>query len=290
MMVYITCFTVVAGRPGPGNTFAIGYATSTDGLVWEKYAANPVFEADGTGFDAAAVGWNAVLVERDTWVLYYMGEKIYGAAGPIGRATAPGPTGPWTRSEDPVLLDGSQNEWDVLGVVPDSIVATGQGYAMYYTGGHVIAELGSMIGMATSPDGITWTKYNDPATTEPPYAESDPVLPIGLEGWRMTNIYESCVLKTVVGWEMFYSEKGLSKGATVATYRIGYATSGDGIHWTKYDGFPVLSYKDDPAAAASFQLAPYSVVVSDSTYFLYYDYHWISGDGIGVATGTVTRE
>jgi len=272
-----------------GQTFSIGYATSTDGLVWEKYSGNPVFKANGTGFDAAAVGWSAVLVEGDTWVLYYFAEKTFGYDGVIGRATAPGPTGPWTRSEDPVLMDGSPTEWDALGIIPLSVIATDQGYVMYYVGGRIISETGGMIGLATSPDGITWTKYDDPTTTEPPYAESDPVLPLGLEGWTMVTLNESCVRKTAAGWEMFYSERGSSKSERIPAYRIGYATSDDGIHWTKYSGFPILTYKDDPAASTSLQLLPYSVVVNDSTYLLYYDYRWSTGS-IGVAMGTVTRE
>jgi hypothetical protein len=38
------------------------------------------------------------------------------------------------------------------------------------------------IGYATSTDGIMWTKYDNPATTNPPYAESDPVLVPGSPG------------------------------------------------------------------------------------------------------------
>jgi hypothetical protein len=279
-----------SGAASGWPTFEIGYATSRDGLTWERYSGNPVFSADGNGFDAVAVGGSAVLVEANTWVLYYAGEKAMGIGGPIGRATAPSPTGPWSREEKPVLMDGSPTEWDALGIIPLSVIATDEGYVMYYAGGHITSETGGMIGLATSPDGITWTKYDDPTTTDPPYAESDPVLPLGLEGWSMTNINESCVRKTAAGWEMFYSERGLSSSGAIPAYRIGYATSDDGIHWTKYSGFPVLSYKDDPAASLSFHLLPYSVVVRDSTYYLYYDYHWSTGRGIGVAIGTVTRQ
>jgi hypothetical protein len=277
----------------PGwRTFEIGYATSTDGLTWEKYAENPVFKADGTGFDAAAVGASPVLLEGNTWVLYYMGEKTVGVGGPIGRATAPDPTGPWTRSEDPVLTSGSPTEWDAQGLIPCSAIATGGGYVMYYLGlgSSISTEANDMIGMATSPDGIAWTKYDDPATTDPPYAESDPVLPLGLEGWKMSNIYEVTVRPTTEGWEMFYSEKGWSKDYGIPVYRIGYATSDDGIHWTKDSAFPILTYKDDPTSSTLMHLLPSSVVVTDSTYLLYYDYHWSTGGGIGVATGTITRK
>ena len=88
---------------------------------------------------------------------------------------------------------------------------------------------------------------------------------------------------------MFYSERGRAEGQGVAD-RIGYATSEDGIHWNKYNGFPILSYKDEPA------ITPYatplfcgSVIVNDSTLFLYYYRDWHESGAISVATGTVTH-
>ncbi len=53
----------------------------------------------------------------------------------------------------------------------------------------------------------------------------------------------------------------------------------------------VMRLKDDPAEPASKHaiLLAGSAVVNNSAYFLYYDYSWHTG-GIGVATGTVTRE
>jgi hypothetical protein len=268
---------------------AIGYATSADGLTWEKYASNPVFGADDIAVDAADIQSGAVLVEGDTWVLYYE----YGVSDTprrIGRATAPGPIGPWTRSEDLQLAAGSEGEWDAKGLVPVSVTASDEGYFMYYMGGDFLADRGIMVGLATSPDGITWTKYDDPATADPPYAESDPVLQTGLEGWRMDDIVGSARPITQ-GWEMFYSEKGWTSGRTVAAYRIGYATSSDGVHWTKFSGFPVLSDEDDPAGPFSYDnLRVMSVIVSDSTYCLYYDYLRSTHVAIGVATGTIARE
>jgi hypothetical protein len=270
---------------------AIGYASSANGKVWEKYASNPILEGDGTGFDSGAVVGVLAAVEGDAWVLYYLGQQMYGSMSQsgIGRATAPDPTGPWTREENPVLTPGSTGEWDSRGVAPASVIATDEGYVMYYGGGDLIGDTNVMIGMATSPDGITWTKYDDPATIDSPYSESDPVLQVGLEGWTMSNISGCTVRQAADGWEMFYSEKGWSKD-TAPAYRIGYATSEDGIHWTKSSGFPILTYKDDPGSSTSANLAVGSAVVSDSTYFLYYDYHWSTGIGIGVATGTVTWE
>ena len=45
------------------------------------------------------------------------------------------------------------------------------------------------IGYATSSDGIAWTKYDDPSTTAPPYAESDPVLGLGPGSFETVWVY-----------------------------------------------------------------------------------------------------
>ncbi|MBL0347004.1 hypothetical protein [Candidatus Villigracilis affinis] len=52
------------------------------------------------------------------------------------------------------------------------VIETDDGYRMYYSGTDGMG--GSTTCMATSSDGTQWTKYNDPATTEVQYQESDP--------------------------------------------------------------------------------------------------------------------
>jgi hypothetical protein len=99
------------------------------------------------------------------------------------------------------------------------VTATKEGYRMYYTGGINPDRMyirdpdhegsGSMCGLATSADGINWTKYDDPSTTEAPYAESDPVLQPIPSGWGAEDVICS-VMKTNTGWEMLY--KGFGDG------------------------------------------------------------------------------
>ena len=268
---------------------AVGYATSPDGLTWEKHAANPVFAADGTGFDALAVDVGAVLVEGDTWVLYYMAYRTPTALS-IGRATAQSPSGPWARDEDPVLTSGNTGEWDAKGIYPASVIPTDEGYVMYYIAGDFTTGHDIMIGLATSPDGNTWTKYDDPTTTDPPFSESDPVLRPGFEKWQMVSIM-GCVRQAADEWEMFYAEKGTAPDYGSSRFRLGYATSADGVHWTKQGGFPLVDEEDYPSCPEAMNdLRAQAVVVNDSTYFLYYDYGLVSPSGIGVATGTVARE
>jgi hypothetical protein len=77
---------------------------------------------------------------------------------------------------------------------------------MWYSG--YDGSTGTNIGYATSPDGINWTKYDDPITTVPPYDESDPVLDIGLPAsWDDTYVGLCGVIfdNTESRYKMWYS-------------------------------------------------------------------------------------
>ncbi len=114
---------------------AIGLAVSVDGFAFTKSAANPILQADGSGFDAYAVSGATVLVEESAWIMYY-GAKSSGGSGPgdfIGRATATRPEGPWIRLHTAVLSVGSSGEWDAGFIAPSSVLRTDSGYLMYYT-------------------------------------------------------------------------------------------------------------------------------------------------------------
>jgi len=89
------------------------------------------------------------------------------------------------------------------------------------------------IGYATSPDGINWMKYDDPATTSPMYIESDPVLPTG-SSWESTFVSYPYVMKEKNVYKMWYT------GCNPSTCGIGYAESSDGINWTKSALNPIL--------------------------------------------------
>jgi predicted GH43/DUF377 family glycosyl hydrolase len=267
---------------GPGNIGAIGYATSSDGVSFEKHVGNPILAGDGSGFDADYVGFPAVLVEEGTWIIYYLGQAS-GGQMQIGRATAPAPYGPWTRNYNPVLAPGSFWEWDGAWVMPSSVIPTDSGYVLYYTGAGN-APIRSKIGRATSTDGLVWTKYNDPSTGSP-YAESDPVLQPGPpDAWDYRYIFRSSIRQTAGGWEVFYG----GYAAMHLSSAIGYASSPDGIHWSKDPRNPTLHPKDEPMAAAYLQNP--SIVQTGSTDWLYYDdmeYFDDTNTHIGVAKRTM---
>ncbi len=232
------------------------YLTSDDGFTWTQQGDGPVFSTDDVPYAGTAAMASSVLVEDDgTWVLYFytVGNQFSSAPASwaIGRATAPAPTGPWTVDAEPVLLPGAAGDWDAAQVTAPSVVKTDQGYFMYYTGLSDFGAVNSMrIGLATSPDGITWQKYGDPVLT--PGAEGD---------WDGVLVHQPRVVQTPDGFVMSY--RSMQPGGSNKAY--GFATSEDGIHWTKYAGNPYLSDKDIQRRSFWYN----SLVYHDNSYYVF---------------------
>lgn len=202
----------------------IGYLTSPDGSTWTEVTEDPIlYSADVPLTNLAALA-SSVLVEADgTWVMYFYTWNEVTPAAEIGRATAPAPLGPWTIDPEPVLTHGGPGSWDSAHVDAPSVVRTEDGYLMYYAGS-TDAPRTAQIGLARSPDGVHWTKYDDPATTEAPFAESDPVLTADRTDVRF---HQPRVERVGEGYVMIYRMMPMS-GTQMG---LGIATSQDGIHW-----------------------------------------------------------
>lgn len=144
----------------------------------------------------------------------------------------------WTKYEgNPVLDPGPPGAWDDESIWKPSVLFDGTTYHMWY--GNTTDGLWINIGYATSPDGIVWTKYDDPTTTNPPFAESDPVLNTGEPGeWDDEIIMGASVLLLDNIYYMWYTGGGVP--SFYGPFSIGRATSTDGINWEKDALNPVL--------------------------------------------------
>jgi predicted GH43/DUF377 family glycosyl hydrolase len=242
--IYHMFFNGIISYPAP---VSVGYATSTDGRAWTKVSKSPVLLSSQVKYAPLTIFVSSVLVQPDgTWVMYFYtldnSGAIFGGPATIGRATAPQPTGPWTPDAAPVLQPGKAGSWDAMSVASPSVVRTDTGYAMYYTGVASLNDTHGAIGMATSADGIHWRKYNNPATTVPSYAESDPVLLPGANGaWDGQRLLDPNVVRAENGWVMVYLSAAPPGTAPKNYSAFGYATSSDGITWHKSEANPVLS-------------------------------------------------
>jgi sucrose-6-phosphate hydrolase SacC (GH32 family) len=267
---------------------AVGLATSKDGYHFEKYEGNPILAPDGTGYDAAMVAGYVLLHYDSIWTMYFGAGELarYGPGQSIGRATAKQITGPWVRDEKPVLTTGSMGEWDAGFIFPSSFIKMEDGsYRIYYTGGGDFrGDVITYTGLATSADGISWKKYNDPGTHQHPYADSDPVLPAGNKNdWDSHGSWCAFVYKNQAGFNMYYTGSNFKKAYPECS--IGFASSKDGILWKKFLKNPVFTVKDDPFSANAQRdtiIEGSWLAFQDTVCFMYYDYGVIVGK-IGVA-------
>jgi uncharacterized repeat protein (TIGR01451 family) len=124
-------------------------------------------------------------------------------------------------SANPILTSGASGSWDSAQVWDPTVLKDGNTYKMWYVGIDNNGTYG--IGYATSSDGITWSKYLGNPVVVPSLSWEDSVFsPIVVNGGGI--------------YRMWYAAKSNLDGKT----RINYATSADGISWTKYNYSAVL--------------------------------------------------
>jgi len=133
----------------------------------------------------------------------------------------------WTEyAGNPLNVHGTPGSWDWSVVVPSVIFNSDSNrFEMWYTSFTGSFPNGG-IGFAYSGDGMNWTKH--------PSAVMTP----GATGWDSLFVGAACVIKESGSYKMWYTGW---KSITRLPRSIGYATSPDGINWTKYSGNPVLS-------------------------------------------------
>lgn len=145
---------------------AIGLATSSDGINWQRDSNNPVLEkGDSTQWDGFWIESPAVLYDENIYKMWYTGVakdwKIR-----IGYATSPDGK-VWTKYPlNPVLEVGTAGSWEDLWAAVPAVIKTDTLYEMWYSGISVADKMDDVIdtvraGYATSTDGINWNKYFD---------------------------------------------------------------------------------------------------------------------------------
>lgn len=164
---------------------------------------------------------------------------------------------------NPVLSIGPNGAWDDDDVWRPTVLKEVSGYKLWY-----VADDGSnpsRIGLATSNNGLNWTKYG-----------GNPVLSPG-GGWETGGLSGSSVIFDSGQYKMWYTGFDSS-----GVGHIGYATSPDGINWTKHGGNPVLSPGGGGWEDADVMFP--SVLKLGSTYHMWYEGHDGSTHRLGHAT------
>ena len=166
-------------------------------------------------------------------------------------------------------LVGGTEGLDPEGVETFSAVPMDDGsYVAYFSGALAASPSTSyVIGLATSPDGVTWDKQTTPVMTpDLPWEQ-----PFDAGGFEVGGVLEPSVIVEDGLWRMWYVGFGRDPGAPddAAYARIGYAESADGITWTKR---PDPVFVRDPGASFEAHGVSHANVVADPRggYHLFY--------------------
>jgi len=315
---------------------------------WAKHDSNPVFVKWGL-METYAIGQPTNLYENDTFKMWYTACAV-DHRGRVFRANSLDGIH-WTRANLglPVLDIGSPGSWDQKWLDTPEVLHDQTGYRMLYYGDTTdqpapIGGLGSALGLATSADGLAWTKDSvnpvfrkDTALSwQNLWVESPALLFVNdtLRMWYSAVAYEPGRLLVRIGYawsldgrdwtrlptpaidlglpgafddmwaavpavirrdslyEMWYSAVSFADQAandTIDTLRIGYATSTDGVNWSKYSE-PVFSTFSPPYRPEADSGGPWApdVVFDGSRYRMWYETKF--GFGYAVTSSTATEE
>ena len=204
-------------------------------LVFRKTGRILLDVGEAGSFDSTQAKYPCILRVGGEWWMWYNGRTDDRFTGSIGLAVSLDGIA-WTKQNggEPVFRHGPQGSFDATKVDHPAVLRFGGKFHMWYTAGD--RRSAYTIGYAVSQDGIRWTRGND----------ATPVFGPGAKGrFDDKAVLHPAVVRDESGLlHLWYNGVGPQK-----SFRVGHATSEDGIHWTRQnDGEPVLK----PSIVGSF--------------------------------------
>ena len=185
----------------------LGYATSTDGIHWERYSENPVFSEKWTE-DVF------VFKNEGNYFMYAEGDNdvphLLTSADGIG----------WEEQGDLTILTTKGDTVPAPYGTPAVWIEDGQWHLFY-------ERNDSAIWLAKSDDKLTWTNVQD-----------EPVLPLGPDGYDLHAVAANQIVKYNGRYFMYYHANSDIKWQAEWTSNVAMST--DLIHWKKYPGNPIV--------------------------------------------------
>lgn len=199
------------------------------GRQWTEYSSNPVLGPSVGSWDGDYTVSPRILLENGTYRMWFSGGGRPASNG-IGYATSADGIS-WSEHVGPVLSPGSAGVWDSSSVTLGSVLWNGTLFLMWYRGTNPTTYQTGAVGLATSTDGVSWTKIS-----------GNPVLKAtAVDQGYIANPY---VLKPTGTYGMWYTARSAAYPKTSPYTEILFATSYDGTHWTKWP-HPVLQPSTD---------------------------------------------
>jgi uncharacterized repeat protein (TIGR01451 family) len=191
----------------------IGLATSPDGINWTRHGSNPVL-SPSAGWETNGVRVGSVISHGGQYHMWYHGYDSNWVSR-IGYASSPDGIS-WAKSgSNPVLNVGTSTSWESDDVRRAAVTVISDTFHMWYTGNDGTV---SRLGHATSSNGVSWTKDG-----------ANPIIENGSIGtWDWLGAYGPSIIKFGNEYMLWYSGETLP-----LAWQTGYATSDDGINWTR---------------------------------------------------------
>jgi predicted GH43/DUF377 family glycosyl hydrolase len=186
----------------------IWYAESFDGINWSSPLNTPVLNPGSYSWDSHGVVIGAVVKDNSGYKMFFTGTTSGYGVWSIGMALSNDGVN-WQKISQPIL--SPEPGTDKIGVT--SVILVDGTYYLYYS-------TYTNIYLATSTDGLTWTKYNQ-----------NPILGVSLQ-WENNYIHYPSVVFDGTGFQMVYMGGNRTE--------FGRAYSSDGKNWTK-DLQPVIT-------------------------------------------------
>jgi predicted GH43/DUF377 family glycosyl hydrolase len=240
---------------------SVAHAQPGFGQIWGKSSQNPFFSSIGSpGSWNGTPAAKGLILGHGLWddpeyKLYVGGYNVNRFS--IGLVTSPALESGWGYHPNNPLLTGAPGEWDEIGVGNAMVIKDEGIYKMWYTGVANDPGYTERIGYATSPDGITWTKY-----------ANNPVLDTTPGGaWENKGVWMPYVIKQDSIYKMWYG--GFSE-VSIDHFSIGYATSADGIAWTKANVNPVLTHGNLPGTWDQYLVMQPIIFYDEGKYLMWF--------------------
>jgi predicted GH43/DUF377 family glycosyl hydrolase len=223
------------------------YAQSTDGNIWTRPYNTPAISPGEYGtWDSRAVHPSTIIKDDGIYKMYYCGFANQNGEWHIGLATSTDGIH-WTKTPHPVLYGGNAT-WESQ-ISSASVLIVNGTYYMFYTGRNAPYN---KIGLATSPDGLNWTRYS-----------SNPVLQ-ATESWEAYGVAVPSVIYEDNMFKLVYMN------CSAQTTAFGMATSTDGINWTKSSENPVFTDEQTSNDWAADDIAYPFLMKVNNQYRIYY--------------------
>lgn len=207
------------------DTFS--HTISEDGLTWQEATLTNISDVHEPG----------IIYDFDEEI-YKMWYESRGNSGEIGYATSDdGDT--WTE-EGMVVFQENDHPWEDDGRYAPSVIKDDGVYKMWYQSFSTIEVGDRRVNYATSDDGINWDNSYELGCVDFNGDDGANNMATGLGDpgdWDSSSLYSHTEIKNSDGeYWMFYAAE-----AGDGVYKIGYASSENGLNWDKHPGNPVLS-------------------------------------------------